>query len=291
MQEHLVAVDDQNHRVSCWVPSEPGRTFAVHWRDHGSKVDTCAFITLDGFVVPGRFLFGSGDASRQGVRTGSATERPFAFSKVEETTEETYDQSATKDVGMIILRIKRIERNGGRPANAIQQVPTTNKGNRALGDLCIGFGEEKDAYQQYTTTWSVKPYSRDRPKSNKPCTYVTFVFRYRPPEFLKAQGIMSDVRKPSGPRRTPMRRVASAPATSSVPITPSPTPSPRQRELYPRSFARVFQPRRIMSSRGVSQNDRFPGQVTLRFDDGREEKGDATATPAGIVEDLEDNAA
>lgn len=48
-------------------------------------MDTCAFITLDGFVVPGRFLFGEGVASREGVRTSKTTERPFMFQNVDET--------------------------------------------------------------------------------------------------------------------------------------------------------------------------------------------------------------
>ncbi|EGN93273.1 hypothetical protein SERLA73DRAFT_64224 [Serpula lacrymans var. lacrymans S7.3] len=81
IEEHLVAVDSKAHRVSCWIPCEPGKTFAVHWSDEGSKVTSCAFIILDGFTVPGRFLFGEGSASREGIRTGDLTERPFVFAR------------------------------------------------------------------------------------------------------------------------------------------------------------------------------------------------------------------
>ena len=99
IDEYLVTVDEKNHCVSCWVPGDEGRvsvhsattsagshesqTFSVHWRDHGSRIDSCGFISLDGFVVPGRFLLGDGETSRQGVRTGNATERPFVFGRVE----------------------------------------------------------------------------------------------------------------------------------------------------------------------------------------------------------------
>jgi hypothetical protein len=48
-------------------------------------VSTCAFIILDGVVVPGRFLHGEGAASRGGVRVSKTTERPFVFSKVKQT--------------------------------------------------------------------------------------------------------------------------------------------------------------------------------------------------------------
>ena len=101
LPEYLVAVDTNVNRVSCWIPSEEGQVcalaemlhilkrtlqaFTVFWKDHGGKVDTCAFITLDGFVVPGRFLFGAGEASRQGVRASKYTERPFVFQKVKQT--------------------------------------------------------------------------------------------------------------------------------------------------------------------------------------------------------------
>lgn len=48
---------------------------------------SCTFITLDGFVVPGRFLFGEGTASRDGIRTGPSTERPFVFAQSQSSGE------------------------------------------------------------------------------------------------------------------------------------------------------------------------------------------------------------
>ena len=62
------------------------KTFTVHWCDEGSKVSTCAFIMLDGVVVPGRFLHGEGAASRGGVRVSKTSERPFVFKRVKETS-------------------------------------------------------------------------------------------------------------------------------------------------------------------------------------------------------------
>lgn len=99
LPEYLVAYDSAANRLSCWIPSEEGQVskycsvsmvclrhcyqkFAVCWRDHGSKVDSCGFITLDGHVVPGRFLFGEGFTQRSGFRTSRTTERPFQFQKV-----------------------------------------------------------------------------------------------------------------------------------------------------------------------------------------------------------------
>ena len=46
---------------------------------------------------------------------------------------------STKDLGMIVLRIKRVERSGSRPANTTQTIPDPNVGNRRPGDLCVGY--------------------------------------------------------------------------------------------------------------------------------------------------------
>lgn len=47
-------------------------------------MDTSAYIYLDGHTVPGRFLFGYGEAERGAMRVGVDTEVPFVFSKPSE---------------------------------------------------------------------------------------------------------------------------------------------------------------------------------------------------------------
>ena len=79
LREFEVIVDSKANKVSCWFPCEVGKTFSVHWSDHGSIVDSAAYINLDGFTVPGRFLYGLGSAQRDSVRVGDQSERPFQF--------------------------------------------------------------------------------------------------------------------------------------------------------------------------------------------------------------------
>ena len=107
-------------------------------------------------------------------------------------------RAAAKEAGMITLKIKRITRVFNRPPNAIQSIPgLAVLGKRQVGDLCIGsesstliggidwhvfrFGEEVQAFEQYSSTWSVLPYDQEVPGATKPSTYVSFVFRYRSP--------------------------------------------------------------------------------------------------------------
>jgi len=205
-----------SNRVTCWIPSKEGKAFVVHWRDDGSKIDTAAYITLDGFVVSGRFLFGQGKASRGGVRTGVSSERPFVFSKVDEEKEKGNPQLQIKSegkTGMVMLRIKRIKRGEGKKPNDLQLVPEQVRGKRKYGDDCVGYGSERPTEFQQPSTWTVEPYDKANPGS-----YVTFVFRYRSPEFLEAQGIMTGESESTSP--------ATPGLTDATATPPSSNPSP-----------------------------------------------------------------
>lgn len=83
LQEFEIVTDSMTNKVSCWIPCEVGKSFSVHWQDHGSSVDSVAYINLDGFTVPGRFLYGLGAAQRGSIRVGDKNERPFQFACAE----------------------------------------------------------------------------------------------------------------------------------------------------------------------------------------------------------------
>ncbi|KAF8212025.1 hypothetical protein K438DRAFT_1805820 [Mycena galopus ATCC 62051] len=284
--QYLVAEDAKASRVSCWIPGEAGQKFTVAWKDHGGKVDSCAFISLDGLIVPGRFLFGNGETSRSGVRSSATTERPFIFQNIEE--DEPLNQSVNKDVGMITLRIKRIQRIAGRPANSLQELPSATLGKRKAGDLSVGFGEDTQTFDQFAYTWSVRPYEKDGPTDGKtPKTYVSFVFRYRTREWLQMQGIMPESEVPPS---APLTRAAMRRVSNSL-ITPRASPTPPKKRLKtsvqekPYLAAGPRRPRRPSADmrRTVSfqvTSRESSGEQLLRFDALEEEDaGDPDWTP------------
>lgn len=61
--------------------------FTINWRDHDTQIPSAAYISLDGCQVSGRFLWGTGDASRSGVRSGPSSERPFTFAEIGDGSE------------------------------------------------------------------------------------------------------------------------------------------------------------------------------------------------------------
>ncbi|TRM62658.1 hypothetical protein BD626DRAFT_548504 [Schizophyllum amplum] len=170
-------VGDDTIEVACWIESKPGEKFTVVWRDHGSGYKTAGYIYLDGVVVPGRFLDGSGETLRTGVRSGKSTERPFIFSQVtkDDTEEKTKDQ--LPDVGTIKLKIKRCETQAtvGRPANPVVPYPERLVGMRKMGETCIGLGNARSYFMQDRYTYKIHG-----PGRKKPPTVVSFVFKYRP---------------------------------------------------------------------------------------------------------------
>ncbi|KAI9570454.1 hypothetical protein HD554DRAFT_2082193 [Boletus coccyginus] len=275
LPEYLVAIDTNGSKVSCWIPSEAGKNFSVHWRDGGTRVHSCAFISLDGFQVPGRFLSGYGDASREGVRTGSNTERPFVFVGPSSTSS---GGQINPDAGTIVLKIRRVAIDGARAPNKLQQLPGPSG---SQSNVCVGYGDERHAYEQFPRTWQVKPYDGSGNRS-----YVTFVFRYRSREFLLSQGIIpadDALQIPLAVRRACAmnRRVASAPvpAGNSMLMTPSPTPSPQITENSERmgsALQNAFNPGsvpirpatnlRTVSMNATGRRRRYPGEGILDFD-------------------------
>ncbi|KZT70127.1 hypothetical protein DAEQUDRAFT_668237 [Daedalea quercina L-15889] len=82
LREFDAAVDSHSRKATCWIPSEEGMRFSVHWKDHAGSIPTATFIKLDGYTVPGHFLMGEGEAERDNIRVGITTVRPFTFARV-----------------------------------------------------------------------------------------------------------------------------------------------------------------------------------------------------------------
>lgn len=136
------------------------KAFSIHWSDEGGEIDTAAYITLDGFKVPGRFLFGKGTATRSGVRTGVDAERPFVFANLDDagtpqchicgiarklmnTSSKDAAGSGDPDVdpsqlGLIMLRIRRIRRTGTHDPNKVQEIPNPMKGKQKTFSVRVG---------------------------------------------------------------------------------------------------------------------------------------------------------
>ncbi|KAL4253146.1 hypothetical protein ABKN59_004149 [Abortiporus biennis] len=237
-------VDTTENKISCWVPSEEGKAFTVHWQDHGGGIDTAAYIYLDGYIVPGQFLYGDGRGERSAVRVENGKERPFTFAKpevVQPQLRKVSGKGNTRkgETGIIMLKIKQVKRTRSHEPNKPHAPPNTiATGRRSRTEPCIGFGPARTARPQKKSSWYFEPYD-----SNNPGDYVTFVFRYRSPDFLIDQGIASESEleelvegnndehedeeaTPAPSDSLAPQRTASGTHSKVSPLTPSPSPSP-----------------------------------------------------------------
>ncbi|KAH9071180.1 hypothetical protein EDB83DRAFT_2173157, partial [Lactarius deliciosus] len=159
-------VDADNSRVTCWIACDEGEASSHRSTgDEGSNVDTAAYITLDGYKVPGRYLWGKGETSRGSIRTGPNTERPFTF--------DNFDEAERREPGTIVLRIRRISLTRVGEPNPAPRIPPPAGVGEEGADLRVVFGSPVPAVPQ-TPTIKFKSYDKENPGS-----YVTFVFRYR----------------------------------------------------------------------------------------------------------------
>ncbi|TBU35987.1 hypothetical protein BD311DRAFT_793163 [Dichomitus squalens] len=181
-------VNDQAHTVTCWIAGSVGQPFIVHWRDHGSLVDSASWIYFDGFKVSGQFLHGSGEELRRGVRVGSEEERPFVFSSIDHTDPlgTIGGRPTDKNIGSIVLEIRLIKLVGEREPNILTPPPDVVRGNRLPGEVAIRYGDVRPASMQ-KRTYKIEPFD-----TNAPGPYVTFIFRYRSKDWLVSQGIVGD---------------------------------------------------------------------------------------------------
>ncbi|KAI0647041.1 hypothetical protein C8Q79DRAFT_957516 [Trametes meyenii] len=183
--------DENNNTVTCWIAGIVGQSFVVHWRDHGSEVDSASYIYFDGFKVAGQFLYGRGEELRRGIRVGPTEERPFVFSQIEAgDTMGDYGREdgkaiePNKNVGSIILEIKQVKRVEVHSPNQFREPPNVIRGHRQEGDVCVRYG---DVHQTATQkpTWRIRAYDPQAPGP-----YVKFIFRYRSRDWLISQGII-----------------------------------------------------------------------------------------------------
>ncbi|KAF5370435.1 hypothetical protein D9615_009733 [Tricholomella constricta] len=187
--QHAIEIQADGQVATCWMASEVGKNFSVHWQDLRRSYSSIGSVYLDGLSSnSGKLLHGSnlarGDASisQNGYRTSSTSKRPFVFAKLELTDDDQYLHNATSpELGEIKLVIERCEvagkaRNRGlRPFVEPEKIHERSK--KAFGHRCK-LGPETRSVSMYHT----------RTKSRR--KVATFVFKYRPLAHLQANGIV-----------------------------------------------------------------------------------------------------
>jgi len=178
--------------ATCWIPSEAGKRFAVNWRDSNRTERISSFVKLDGTDCGGNIVapafpgmpLAPVTVQKSTISTSIMTEKPFLFSPLELTDDDSFlDRHVTvNNLGEISIEIWRVSAIAVTETHGIQfpeDQKVHERSKKALAH-CVKLGDEIFAPQRQPV----------RVRKADIAPLVTFTFKYRSLDMLKANGIV-----------------------------------------------------------------------------------------------------
>ncbi|KAI0754338.1 hypothetical protein C8Q80DRAFT_362391 [Daedaleopsis nitida] len=215
LPEYQVRNEGDGKTVTCFVPSESGKTFAIEWRDRNKKTHLRLSTKIDGKEAGGNRCNPGGKGSRWGVRANPTTRLPFKFANLQTTDDdEVLGSPSHAHLGEIevgVLRIRAEYRSVPHSWTKFQPVGAVHERSKKAGVHSVSLGEECRVATKRIQTNST-------PLVHGEGDVAKFIFRYRPRALLQAQGIIDgdqDVAQPSGSKRRQHSEVEDASSVAS----------------------------------------------------------------------------
>ncbi|KAI0716756.1 hypothetical protein C8Q76DRAFT_725513 [Earliella scabrosa] len=198
---------DDEKTISCFIPSQTGKTFAVHYDNQLDDHVRCS-LRMDGFFLGSSEVRSGSERRKDAYRSTPNTESPFQFATLVTTDDDeaTFLQDVTNigEIRVTVHRIHRVKltkreiqqreknlkRNGNRrDVNAYKEFPGTgpvHESSKKAGAHCITLGEARPVKASRSTKPST---TKTRVINPAEGPHAVFVFHYRPLAHLQAQGI------------------------------------------------------------------------------------------------------
>ncbi|KAJ7680811.1 hypothetical protein DFH06DRAFT_1164247 [Mycena polygramma] len=188
--------------VTCWIPSEVGKRFSVHWSNHSVPGLTGGRVLVDGRNCDGQVLARKRrptSTSMDGINEATTSVRPFVFGSLDVTDDDAVPESNQDDrLGTIDLEIWKVEKKDDRGWLGIA-APTPKKVHE----------RSKKAVTQQIDFCDPVPRQPARVVS---CRWteriVSFSFKYRSLDLLRANGIASPLRDKGKRKASPIPECA-----------------------------------------------------------------------------------
>ncbi|KIK66873.1 hypothetical protein GYMLUDRAFT_37941 [Collybiopsis luxurians FD-317 M1] len=195
-------VQKKDKEVTGWIPSEAGQTFTVNWIKGNVSGPMIGDVYMDGEWTAGKIMTTRSPAkfTADGFTTSPTTLKPFLFSLLELTDDDEYLNKITAGLGEIKLIISYAtfgeQIYDFTPSDLVDKIHERSK--KAIGHK-VSLGEVK----QVSQTPTFKTVRHD--------SLVTFIFKYRPTDMLRANGVV--------PRAEGKKRAASPPERAVLDLT------------------------------------------------------------------------
>ncbi|KAF9646176.1 hypothetical protein BDM02DRAFT_3271155 [Thelephora ganbajun] len=194
LKEYSIEVSPDGKKVTCWIPSQSGKEFAVKYRVRESSVikDRAKAVDLymDGHRMRKYALLPDHMHGKfNGARISENAKRPFTFADIRTTDEDTVpDDIHVKpdEIGTISVQVFLVEnwRRIGPPKEyRIQEHPPAviDEQSKKAGGHCVSLGDEQACA---ANPWSYSmDYDHQKPD-------LVFEFHYHSTAMLQALGII-----------------------------------------------------------------------------------------------------
>ncbi|KAK7005963.1 hypothetical protein R3P38DRAFT_3326409 [Favolaschia claudopus] len=170
---------------TCWIASEINQGFSIHWKNTDVFCQTAARIWVDGLECAGEIVSGPNrEAFITGRRTSGSTISPFKFSALNMTDDDDFLYSTgNNDVGTIRIEIWTVTVTGTQPYNKAAPAPEMKVHERSKKggshQIKLVFADE---VQEAPRSAAIIQYLEAFP-------LVTFTFKYRSMDLLRADGV------------------------------------------------------------------------------------------------------
>ncbi|KAJ7472671.1 hypothetical protein FB451DRAFT_300903 [Mycena latifolia] len=196
LSEYAVECSADGTEAKCWIPSQNGKQFRVDFKNMDAREDFLVegVVTVDGIKFGGRDLKirdrGSphvSTSSRDSVAASPHTRRPLTFSKQALTDDDAYlNANISPHLGIIKVVFAQVPEPlviapGWIESPSFEPSILHERSKEATGHS-VQLGP------QFRSRLNVRAKPRENIKE-----LVTFIFKYRPIEFLRAEGIAPPV--------------------------------------------------------------------------------------------------
>ncbi|KAJ7787745.1 hypothetical protein B0H14DRAFT_2952160 [Mycena olivaceomarginata] len=188
VSEYAVEYSADGLEATCWIASENDKKFRIEMKntDTSQKCSVSGRTSVDGIDCGGRLLIGARGSKittgiRHSVATSANTRRPLVFSRQILTDDDEYLNTAiSPDLGTIKVVFRLVKLHAGGEARKVEKYEPRilhERSKKAIGHS-VQFGPE------YRT------HVHEKRRTTVIRTLATLVFRYRPLELLRAEGIV-----------------------------------------------------------------------------------------------------
>ncbi|KAJ6512569.1 hypothetical protein C8R45DRAFT_323536 [Mycena sanguinolenta] len=199
LSEFAIEYSADGKEASCWIPSECGKSFSANWKHTKSSPRNTynALVSVDGTRCGSESMrcrdrkhphIVSG--SRNSVSTSPSARRPLLFARQELTDDDDLlNASISPEFGSIKVVVRDVKKVGPRKSvwhgrkRSFETPVLHERSKKAIGHS-VQFGAEFPAVSTKSEIEVVQK-------------LATFVFKYRPIELLRAQGIAPLAAKPA----------------------------------------------------------------------------------------------